>query len=1115
MPPEKFEVLRTEIKNGTTLIEASAGTGKTFTIAFLVLRLLLERPELTIDRILVTTFTELATAELRRRIRERLRDALAVFKGAPTDDEMLRALRDAHRNDHAAADRLEQALLRFDEASIYTIHGFCQRVLSDRAFESGALFDPELLTNQQALLSEIVCDFWRKNFYNGGRLPALLATQGEITPKKLTQDIEELTRNPRLIILPETARTEDEIAAGLAKARKALRKDWATGKDGVRAIFERPLWAKGSYKNADHMAQIFAQIEDCLADDESDLAQWECIEVLSSSALRADTGKGKATPTHPVFETCQRICDLNSEIVAGLRARFFTYAREELRLRKLTRNLLSYEDLLLRLAEGLTGPGGKELAASIRARYGAALVDEFQDTDPVQYEIFARIYPGSEAPVAFIGDPKQAIYSFRGADVFTYMGAAHAAERQFTLTTNWRSESRLVGAVNSIFAGKENAFLLDEIQFHPVEPSLDADQRPFLIDGVAEAPFHIWTSDKEKDLPDRVASEIVRLLVSRATIGDDPLEPRHFAVLTSTNDQASEVQAALRERRVPSVLYSGANIFLSHEARELHQILAAVMQPGHERRVRAALCTDALGVRGNEIDQLSRDEAAWETEMLRFQQHHKTWRDHGFVQMLQQLATSHGVRQRLLGFPDGERRLTNFRHLSEALHTACVESRLGMNGVVKWLGQQMGGRSFADREEHELRLESDEKSVRIITVHKSKGLEFDVVFCPFVTWHRNLPRPAFHDPDNASRLTLDLSDSKAHESERKLEALAENARTFYVALTRAKHRCTMVWKPEKKADASACAHILGNDEQPAIHSDDVLVSPLPAPSETSYTATAETSPAFALEPFRGVIDRSWGLTSFSRLVSGRETDQLDDGPLLEKPAASSEAVPSHGIHDFPRGMRAGTCLHKAIEVVDFSDLAAARENVVQILRGYGMSEYEEIVRANLSAIASVPIDGFTLAQTAPGARIPELEFTFPVDRLTTAKLAAAFDQPLQFSQLSGFMNGLIDLIVEHDDRFYIIDWKSNWLGPDVSAYYPAALAAEMQKHLYTLQLSLYTVALHRYLQVRKSGYDYERHFGGAYYVFLRGLNPANSASGVYHERLSRARTEELSALFDR
>jgi exodeoxyribonuclease V beta subunit len=303
--------------------------------------------------------------------------------------------------------------------------------------------------------------------------------------------------------------------------------------------------------------------------------------------------------------------------------------------------------------------------------------------------------------------------------------------------------------VNTVF-DREKPFLLDDIRFDPAKPSPRADDSPLRVDGKEEPSFHLWLAAKDDDVPANVASGIVRLLTSGVTIGGEPLEPRHIAVLTSTNPQAAAVQSALRARRIPSVLYSSANIFMTDEARELRDVLAAVAQPGYEKFVRAALCTDALGRTGNDLDAFTRDDAAWEKELLRFQEHHQRWRDDGFIQMLRHLSAEHGVRRRLLRFPDGERRLTNFLHLAELLHRACLEHRLGMNGLLKWLGQQMNGTEFADREEHELRLESDEKAVRIITVHKSKGLEFEVVFCPYVSWFP--PRSALDVSRSRSRL---------------------------------------------------------------------------------------------------------------------------------------------------------------------------------------------------------------------------------------------------------------------------------------------------------------------------------------------------------------------------
>ncbi len=1122
---EPFDLPSTEIGAGTMLIEASAGTGKTFTISGLVLRLLLEQPELTIDRILVTTFTELATAELRGRIRALLHQAIVAFRAGRSDDKLLAALLEKHGSDRGAVARLDAALVNFDEAPIFTIHGFCQRVLAERAFESGTLFDAELVTNQSELLREIVHDFWRIHFYQGERLAALLALKNKVTPEKLSEQLEELTRNPNLRVLPETTRSLGEISRDLSATIIELRASWARDKEKLRAIFADGSWANYSHGKPEKMLPLLDDLGRCLSENGGTVEQLGCLESFATSMIASRVKRGRTEPRSKVFDGCQRLLELEAEFSVALRVEFFSFARAQLLERKLQQNVLSFDDLLTRLDEALAAPGGAELARSIREKYQAALIDEFQDTDPVQYAIFSRIYAGSSAPVAFIGDPKQAIYAFRGADVFTYMKAAAEAERKFTLTTNWRSESRLVEAVNTLF-DRPNPFLLEAIEFDRVAPNTQADEKLLRVGGKEEPPFQLWIAEQGDDLSGIVASEIVRLLESDVTIGDAALEPRHLAVLTSTNSAAAQVQAALRVRRVPSVLYSSANVFTTHEAGELRDILSAVAQPGYEKFIRAALCTDALGQTGNGLDRFTRDEQAWETETLRFQTHHQIWRDKGFTQMLRQLAAVHGVRRRLLSLPDGERRLTNFLHLAELLHAACVEQQLGMNGLLKWLAQQMDGKSFAEREEHELRLESDEKAVRIITVHKSKGLEFDVVFCPYVSWTGKL-RPTFHDPAAEDRLTLDLADRDAHKERREEEALAEYLRQFYVALTRAKHRCTMIRQPKEKDDKSAPTYLLGGGAQltPEIAAcAAIAAASVPQPTERKWQPPGETAAAaLKARQFNGAIDRTWSIASFTRLVSGRETDPLDEGPLVEP--AVEEVAEVEGIHAFRRGTQAGTCLHEILERVDFADLTGAPEIIERRLRAYSIEGFDEVVLEQIRKLVALPLaagtDRFHLRDVPNESRIAELEFSFPLRGLTIARLADAFQlaatplplERLQFQLVNGFMNGFIDLIFEHGGRFYIVDWKSNWLGPTTASYSPAAIAAEMQRSFYTLQLRIYSVALHRYLRLRLADYDFDRHFGGAFYIFLRGLEPARPENGVHFERPSREFVEKLSEIF--
>ncbi len=1117
-----FSLLESEIGSGPLLIEASAGTGKTYTIAGLVLRLLLERAGLTIAQILVTTFTELATAELRGRIRDLLRAALLAFQSGQSKDPLLAVALEKYPEHPTAVARLKDALAHFDEAPIYTIHGFCQRVLAEQAFETGTLFDAELITDERDLLREVTWDFWRRNFYATESLGGLLGVQGRITPKKLLKDLEELVRNPMLTILPQDFPSSTQAAEKMAQALGEVRAGWPPCADGIRAFFAKPAWAKGEHKDAARLAVVLEDLEQVANNKSATARQFDSVELLATEVIVSrGLRKGSSLPENSIFELCQRFVDRADDFCTALRAEFHAWAPGELRQRKEARNVLAFEDLLTQLDDALHGPDGAVLAESIRQKYRVALVDEFQDTDPVQSSIFERIYHGSDATVAFIGDPKQAIYSFRGADVFTYLNAARTTARQFTLGTNWRSESGLVRAVNAIF-DRPDSFHLTEIDFQPAETSPRADQAPLLLPGKTEAPFHIWTSAGKEDLAGSTASEIVRLLGRGATIDGTKLEPGHIAVLTSTNAQAMEVQKALRDRRVPSVLYSSANVFTSREAHEMRDVLAAVAQAGNEKLVRAALCTDALGYTGNEIDALSRDDVAWEKDLRRFQEHHDLWRDRGFIQMLRHLAAAHRVRQRLLGYPDGERRLTNFLHLSELLHAACVEHRLGMTGTRKWLAEQMQTGNIAPREECELRLESDEKAVRIITVHKSKGLEFDVTFCPYVGTNA-IARQTFHDPAENYRLTLDLSGDKKQKPVQEKEALAESLRLLYVAVTRARHRCTMVWPAKAKRDKSATAFLLGGGEQPAIESGDLAIEKTPAPNDDAFRPESPAAPQLAARRLTATIDHSWGTASFTRLVYGREADPLDEGPLLEPVA--EEIADAPGIHAFRRGTQAGTCLHEILERVDFADLSGAPDIVARWLRAYGIEGFDAVVNGNVRELAALPLatglQRFALRDVPHEARIAELEFVFPITRLTNAKLAEAFAlrelplalERLQFAPVNGFMNGFIDLTFEHDGRFYFADWKSNWLGPNTAAYRPATIAVEMQRNFYSLQLCLYTVALHRYLCARKADYDFDQHFGGAFYIFLRGIDPARPENGVHFERPSRAFVEKLSDIF--
>jgi exodeoxyribonuclease V beta subunit len=1058
MKPE-FNAAQTPLESGFTVIEASAGTGKTTTISAIVLRLLAEQ-EIPIGQILVTTYTELATAELRGRVRETIADALGQ-KRLPFVEEIVKRITDRKQFER----RLKTALQSFDEAPIFTIHGFCARVLADRAFESGVPFEAELVADQSRFLNEIADDFWRAHFYTDDRVMAQVLRE-RLTPARLVELLSQLTNNPTLRITPAPEN---------------------------RAALEKKI------------------TELCQAGDDG-----------------------------------EELTELVKRLIVSLESEFCEWAREELSRRKTDRRVQSFDDMLTQLDRALRGDGGDELKKNLRERFVVALVDEFQDTDPVQYSIFSQIYGGNGALVFFIGDPKQAIYGFRGADVFTYLKAAKVADRHYTLYRNWRSEAKLVDGVSTIFNQRDDAFVIESIDLAPVTASGKADAEPLTIDAHRNQPLRLWIASKEEkqNVAGAVASEIARLLTSGTKIAGRAIEPRDIAVLVNNNHpQPGEIQRALADRRIPSVVYSAASVFKSNEAAELLRLLLAVAQPTQEKSVRGALATELFGLNASALENLSSDESEWEATLNRFADYHLLWRDQGFVQMMRALLIGEKVRSRLLSWRDGERRLTNVLHLIELLHAACVENRLGIDGLIKWLARQisLGGEL---KDEHELRLESDEDAVRIVTIHKSKGLEYGVTFCPFV---RKEPWGGkeflkFHEDDE---LVLDLEELPEHKKTRSREELAESVRQLYVGLTRAKHRSYLVWQERKTRSKSALAWLLSkktsadtfleergeSDTSSKVRgafagNDAIATEDLPEGGEEVFAPAAALRTSLAPRVFDAEIDRSWRISSFSSLISGRAEEP--ETPDYDRVESGVEAVeepvsPAQGIHAFPGGMRAGTCLHLILEELDFADPSQLRPLVEKRLSDFRFETFAEVVCDALEKVLRIPLgeDGFTLFQVSLASRLSELEFTFPVTALTTSRLRKLFQMKelplaidrLQFAPADGFMKGFIDLVFERDGRFYFVDWKSNWLGTDSASYAPENIATEMARNFYNLQLSIYAVALHRYLQRRLPGYEYQKNFGGAFYIFLRGIDPGKPDNGIFFTRPPRKFVEELDEVF--
>ncbi len=1063
---------------GANLIEAGAGTGKTYTITGLVLRLIIEK-DIPLEEILVVTFTEAATCELKDRIRMRLRDAHRAFSRREAKDPLLARLLEKHPDADAARRKLGFAVNDFDRASIFTIHGFCMRTLLDHAFASTILFDAELATDEQTYIREVVQDFWRSCFYkasslffNHARKALGIAALTELARR--TANSANVKIVPSSLRAPDCSTLEEEFRRQFGKACEC----WRESRDAVAEMLSTHPGLNRSKYRKNSIPDWIVAMDAFLSGECLDCLLCKGFEKFTIGELERGTKSGKQPPAHPLFQVCedllraaQNLRAAYDEKALGLKIEFLTYLRQELEARKSAKSVLFFNDLLVKLQHAVAGPGGEFMSAIVGRKYKAALIDEFQDTDSIQYDIFHRVFgttPSStkstdtQAPVLFlIGDPKQAIYGFRGADIFTYMDAADKTPSRFTLTENWRSEPGLIEAVNAVFGNNANPFVFDRISFPPARPA-SAGERQFLtIDGEKPPPLRIWYLRPEDDsngkpvgkgeaaavIARSVAAEISRLLVrgreKRLLIGERPVRRGDIAVLVRKNREALLVQETLAQLGIHSVLFNMGNLFESREAVEVQRVISAVANPADERLIRSALVTELIGVGGEELDRLSSDENGWDLWLARFGEYHETWSKYGFFRMFRALLTGEKVLPRLMSLTGGERRCTNILHLSEVLHGAAVENNLSMVGLVKWLAMRRSDAGPAT-EEHQLRLESDENAVKLITIHKSKGLEYPIVFCPFA-WDGSRVKGVpftFHDQASADMaLTLDLGspDLNNHRNMAEREQLAENLRLLYVALTRARHRCYLVWGHINEADTSAPAYLfhhraLGDwnglpdametrigaldddsrwkdlEEIAAGSRGAIHLCEIPRDAGAPMPPLDSETAGLTARSFHGVIDRNWKISSYTSLVHNKphKAELSDRDEALLQTVLPDNATPDAGagpgepgrkpprepdIFSLPGSAATGTLLHEIFEHLDFTshDDAAVRELVSTRLARHGYDKkWVGPVHRMVQNVLTVDFDSeygsFTLSRVHASQRFTELEFYFPLNRLAPDRL---------------------------------------------------------------------------------------------------------------------------------
>ncbi|EGT0662683.1 exodeoxyribonuclease V subunit beta [Citrobacter werkmanii] len=1164
---ESLDLLRLPL-TGERLIEASAGTGKTFTIAALYLRLLLglggsaafPRP-LTVEELLVVTFTEAATEELRGRIRSNIHELRIACLRETTDNPLYARLLDEIADKKQAAQWLLLAERQMDEAAVFTIHGFCQRMLSLNAFESGMLFEQQLIEDESLLRYQACADFWRRHCYPLSRDIAQVIFETWKGPQALLRDIDRYLQGEAPVI--KAPPSDDETLASrheqiLARINQ-IKQQWRDAVDELDGLLEASGIDRRKF-NRGNQGKWIEKISAWAQEDTQSYQLPDALEKFSQRFLQERTKAGGVTPQHPLFVA---IDELLGEPLT-LRDLVITRALAEIRAtvaeEKRRRGELGFDDMLSRLDAALRSDSGDALATAIRTRFPVAMIDEFQDTDPQQYRIFRRIWQHQpETALLLIGDPKQAIYAFRGADIFTYMKARSEVSAHYTLDTNWRSAPGMVNSVNTLFSQMDDAFMFREIPFSPVKFAEKNQSLRFVLHGETQPAMSMWLMEGEscgvgdyQNYMAQVCATQIRDWLKAGHSGDAqlvsgkasrPVRASDISVLVRSRQEAALVRDALTQLAIPSVYLSNRDsVFETLEAHELLWMLQAVMTPERENTLRSALATSMMGLNAQDIEALNNDENAWDAVVEEFDGYRQIWHKRGVMPMLRALMTNRQIAENLLATAGGERRLTDILHISELLQEAGSQLE-SEHALVRWLSQHIL-EPDSNASSQQLRLESDKHLVQIVTIHKSKGLEYPLVWLPFITNFRVQDQAFYHDRSSFEAV-LDLSDARESVELAEAERLAEDLRLLYVALTRSVWHCSLGVAPlvrrrgDKKGETdvhqSALGRLLQKGEPmdavglrsaiDALGCDDIACLTPGQPDGERWQVAQPVSSTLSARTLQRTPGDGWRVTSYSGLQQRGHGIAQDLIPRLDVDAAGvGEVIVESGLtpHQFPRGASPGTFLHSLFEDLDFTQPVDPRWVEEKLALGGYDAHWTPVLTAWLDAILQAPLNetGVSLSQLSGREKQVEMEFYLPISQpLMASRLDALIRKydplsagcpALDFMQVRGMLKGFIDLVFRHQGRYYLLDYKSNWLGEDSAAYTQQAMASAMQAHRYDLQYQLYTLALHRYLRHRISDYDYERHFGGVIYLFLRGVDGEDPQQGIYATRPD----GELIALMD-
>ncbi len=1141
--------------NGIKLIEASAGTGKTYTISNLFCRYIIAGVSL--QNILLVTFTNAASDELKHRIRLRLHTALSLFKKCPNnllEDDFLKQLRQQFESLDESdktlwLNRLTLAMRSFDEAAIHTINGFCQRMLSDFAFNSAQHYECTLIQNDAELWQKAINDWWRTHSYT-------LTEQRLALFNRAVNDIQTLIKHSQTIyraapqIITPAVQSMDDVYVQWEKfcqQLQAFKKNWQSEKNAIIDFFnEHDIFKKKSAHGMPSIQQNLARLDDDLMQHDVYLLT-DCFIVLCDSFIKKNILKKYADSyvflQHDLFKQADILWQQHNTLIhtftisALMNARNF--AQQQTLQAKLKQHSMTFDDQLSRLHDALIDSQGV-LAKTIKKQFPVALIDEFQDTNAIQYAIFQHIYANdNKTSLIMIGDPKQAIYSFRGGDIFTYLAAKQQVGKEvFSLNRNWRSTPQLINAINHFFKQRPDAFIYADTM--PFEAVLSGTEKtPDLSrNNIQQQALSLWHLPSELDLNLKSATKLINHHVAneicclinegdsgQALLGKQPVKAADIAILVRTNHEGKALAEALKQRGVASINIGKDKVLQSDAAKGLLLLLTGIAEVDNAQSVRNMLASRLLMYSPLEINAIVNDETQWIDWLSNVNDLHGLWLKEGFVVMFYRLLRLLNISEALTKRDDSERQITNLLHCVEIIQHA-AKTYTTPHTLCTWFKQQINQPEL-NGDEDELRLESDAQLVKIVTIHKSKGLEYPIVFIPFLWKSKPVSKSAlfylYHNQQQHKVCSF-ITQKKPELSDAFIQAdkerLAEDMRLLYVALTRAKSKCYLVTAhiarsnsqfsalsflchsaqsaqdlTHKQADISKYAKkhdlALELDTLAKNSANTIGFTRLNKSAQwvKSKLALQTKAPIYAAN-FTGKLNLTWQISSFSRMT--RDIHQVAHGGHTH--------TTNDDILNFKRGGDAGTFLHHILELLDFSKNVSTQSH--QLFKRFA-ARYHLDTEQNAHTVAhwmkqivntTLNDDGFTLSMLSRKQRLDELEFDFSLDTVDIPALNTFLSQRtgqsgpmLSVASFKGMMTGFIDLVFEHKGKYYIADYKSNFLGTQLGDYHADKLQQAIIDRRYDLQYLLYSLALHRYLRYRLPNYHYATHFGGVYYLFLRAM----------------------------